>query len=284
MTLKYSSCEQYRNGFALSGTMALSISNNTESSREFTYYFDNLSWTIDEKLIKLSGYSSIVTEFNANTFEYLFTNDQQVLFTINDEQLLLDALLSVEEKGYETLFNLSGDLFMGDAGKVSFAIEDANGYPPYFSGGTMLLSGDKSSVCEVEGPYIRYLQDNDNDDVYDVGTYFADVNELLFGLASSKPLVAIANLSLPTQVSSPLLNYSETLNTTNPIQVSEGYYSDPDTNYEDLTVSYRWFINSLLVNDQTSNTLPPYLAVYGDDVSVSMVVSDGTNVVVGPEL
>jgi hypothetical protein len=284
MTLKYSRCEQYGNGFALSGTMALSISNNTESSRDFTYYFDNLSWKIDEKLIKLSGYSQIVTELIANTFEYFFINDQQVLFTINDEQLLLDALLSVEEKGYETLFNLSGDLFMGDAGKVSFAIEDANGYPPYFSGGTMLLTGDKSSVFEFEGPYIRYVQDNDNDDIYDVGTYFADANELLFGLASSKPLVAIANLSLPTQVSSPSLNYSETLDTTNPIQVSEGYYSDPDTDYEDLTVSYRWFINSLVVNDQTSNTLPPYLAVYGDDVSVSMVVSDGTNVVVGPEL
>ena len=91
-----------------------------------------------------------------------------------------------------------------------------------------------------------------------------------------KKLVDLAKLSLPpNSVGSPSkTNYSEVYTTTE-IVVEPGYYYDPDTAIDELEISYRWYINGNLLDNNSSNILPAYTAVSGDTVSVAMVVFDG---------
>jgi hypothetical protein len=66
----------------------------------------------------------------------------------------------------------------------------------------------------------------------------------------------------------------ESLNATTPLRVFAGDYTDRDNTTEELQLSYKWYINGNIVENQSSNTLPPYMAVFGDKVEVSMLVSD----------
>jgi hypothetical protein len=74
----------------------------------------------------------------------------------------------------------------------------------------------------------------------------------------------------------------ESLNATTPLRVFAGDYTDRDNTTEELQLSYKWYINGNIVENQSSNTLPPYMAVFGDKVEVSMLVSDGFSTVEGP--
>ncbi|MDP5130303.1 MAG: VCBS repeat-containing protein [Paraglaciecola sp.] len=281
LTLTYSNCEQGYIGYPISGTVAMTIGEISDSAEDYTLYFDNLSWQTNGQAVRLSGYSTVKAEEFLSTNRFTYLVEQHVLYVINnDEQALMDIVLEVEGRGNVLSFDIYGDMAFANAGKVTFNFEDIDGFPPYIWQGKMLLNGQQSAAFEFGPEHIRYVQDSDNDGEFDVGTYFSDITELLEGNASAKQLVALANLSLPPRVYSPNWNYyGDTLNTTDTIEVSEGYYEDPDSPYEDLIVSYRWYVNGEIVPDLNTAVFPPYTAFFGDVVSVSMLVSDGVNVV-----
>ncbi|WJG08690.1 hypothetical protein [Aliiglaciecola sp. LCG003] len=290
LAITYSNCAQADNGFPITGSVALTINTLTETSVNLTYYFDNLGWTYDDQFIKLTGYSDFISTGYTYSDNYAVENNQYVLFSIDDQQLLLDAELDITTIDYQDSVNLTGELFIGEKGKVAFSLEDVEGFPPYISSGNVLLSADKQvtfdfgSATDSNSDFIRYLEDNDGDGNYDVGAYFVDIYELLNGSVSTKQLVALAQMSIPPSVGSPYLSNYGDINTTTAIGVEAGYYSDPDNSNDELVVSYRWYINDQLVSNQSSNTLPPYLAVYGDSVRAAVVVSDGINSTESPSL
>jgi hypothetical protein len=278
ISLSYHGCRQGYYENAITGSAAINITKVTETSSEITYYFDNLSWQTEKDAIKLTGYSNIVSMRN-NAGDSSYRNKQHLLFTTNNiEQVLLEAELAYTYENEQSNIELTGDLFFREHGKIAIEIENMEYLPPYTDSGRILLSGSNKAAFEFESPYIRYVEDSTGDQQYDVGVYFVNADELLYGQAYGKNLVALAELSLPPTASRPGLNYSDKIDTTTPIEVYEGYYSDPDTPYEDLEVSYRWYLNGEVINGQTTNILPPYIAVYEDDLKVSMLVSDGANV------
>lgn len=281
LTLTYSNCEQDYFGSPVTGTVAMSINELSDNAEDYTVYYDNLRWQTDEQAVQLSGYSTIKAEAFPNTNNFSYFVEQHVLYEFNNQaQTLIDTDFKVERRNENITFNSTGDITFEDAGKVSFTFTDIDGLPPFIYQGQMLLSGQQSAAFEFSQEYVRYVQDSDNDGVYDVGTYFSDIYELLNSNASAKQLVALSNLSLPPKADAPSLNYyGTTLYTTDTIEVGEGYYTDPDTPIEELEVTFRWYINGEIVADLSTNVFPPYTAFYGDIVGVSMLVSDGINLV-----
>ncbi|MBU2879441.1 FG-GAP repeat domain-containing protein [Aliiglaciecola lipolytica] len=285
LAITYTNCNDVDNGFPITGSIALSIQTLTETEVDITYYFDNLGWTFDEQSIKLTGYSDFYSSQYDNDQNYSLENHQHVLFIIDDQQLLMDAQLEVVTVDYQDSFDLTGELFIGEEGKIAFSLEDAVGTPPFLSSGSVLLEADKLVAfdfgSDLSSNFIRYLEDTDSDGTYDIGTYFSNVSELLYGSVTAKTLVSVEMMSIPPTVDRPYLNNYDEITTTTAINLSPGFYNDPDNSSEDLTLSYRWYINNILVSEQTADTFPPYLAVYGDIVKAAMVVSDGVNSIEG---
>lgn len=280
ISLNYINCEQSDNDFAISGSAAISISELTDSSINITYYYDNLHWNVNGQSVQLSGYSNYISNENDTIGQFFDNNDQQILYTIdNKEQYFLNAQLDYSNQTNEYEANLSGELFIGDTGKVSLSLENVNDLPPYINSGKFILTGNNLAAFEFDRTYIRYVEDNNNDAIFDVGTFFSSRYELLNGVAASKQLVSLDILSLPPSSNSPRLVYGQTISTLTPIEISPGSYSDPDTDIDQLQISYRWYINDEIVSNNVSNILPAHLAVYGDSVKVTMLVSDGSNLI-----
>jgi hypothetical protein len=286
VSITYKNCQQIYSNYVMTGSVAMSIAQASETIQDFTVYFDNFSWTYEGQNFNLSGYSRIFAQDFPIENRFKYTISQHVLHTINNQdQTLIDVEYSIDSQNNNDVFNLSGEITLADSGKVTFSFEDVDGFPPYIYEGKMLLTGDKAAALEFGSEYIRYVQDSNDDNVFDIGTYFVDIYELLNGDASEKQLVDLANLSLPPQAYSPNWNnYGSVINTTTPIEVSEGYYFDPDDAPDDLQVSFRWYINDVIVPNLNTNTLPARMAVFGDLVSVTMLVSDGVNVVESSKL
>ena len=280
ISLSYNNCEQSDNNFAISGSAAISITELTESSINITLFYDNLHWNVNGQSVQLSGYSNYISTENDETGQFFDSNNQQLLFVINQkEQFFLNAQLDYSNQNNEYAANLSGDFLIGDQGKVSISLENVRDYPPYIHSGKFIISGDKVAAFEFNPSYIRYVEDSNNDAVFDVGTFFSGTYELLNGVASSKQLISLDNLSFPPSSNSPRLVYGQTINTLTPIEIRPGSYSDPDTDTDQLQISYRWYINDEIVTNNLSNILPAHLAVYGDSVKVTMLVSDGSSLI-----
>lgn len=282
LSLAFDNCLSGSVDTPINGNAAIVYNKLTDTAIEVTYYYDKLNWTAEGQKIQLTGLSKVVTNLNNSSGVTTLNNQQYLLFSIDDsEQILLEANLNLVEGSNVSTIDLAGDMFFNDKGKVSIKFEDIVDLPPNTLAGSMLLNGKNSAIIKFDNPYVLYLEDINNDNVYDVGTYFSDINELLYRSAESKYIVAIADLSLPPEVSRPNLNmsYFDKKDTTTPLSVFSGGYSDPDTPYEDLVAFYRWYINGEIVIGETSDTLPAYIAVYGDDVKVTMLVSDDVNTI-----
>ncbi|GAB5381337.1 MAG: hypothetical protein Alis3KO_32080 [Aliiglaciecola sp.] len=276
LSVTYSNCKQPNNNVAVSGKAALTINEISENNADIIYYYDNLAWQLNGQQIRLNGYSELKSTFSPNSGQYQLNSIQHVLFTIGNEQLLLEADLALVDGFQNFSLELSGNLYVKDEGRIQFDLDDVAGFPPYFGEGTVNLLGNKAVAFEFENGYseVKYVEDTNGDEQFDVGAYYINLDDLSYG-TETKTLVALTLLSLPPNISSPYLEYTETLNTTTPVMVSEGYISDPDTALEDLDVSYRWYLNGEQIAEQFSNVLPAHIAVFGDELEVSMVVFDG---------
>ena len=284
LSLNYNSCNQSENGFAINGNVAATITKYNENTLEITYYYDKLTWVTSDKTTTLTGYSLFKSSRNNSGYVEVI-NDLDVLFEIgSEEQIRLEALVGINQQGNNNPIEMSGDLYIANQGKVSFQLENVYDIPPYVNSGKLKLSGTSNVAFEFGNQFIRYVADSDSDGTYDKGTYFVDSSELLHGSTEHKQLVALSELSLPPRVNSPRSVYNKRFDTTTPVEVRAGSYSDPDTQAEQLSVSFRWYINDQLVVGETTETLPPHLAVFGDKLEVSMVVSDGSNSIESSQL
>jgi len=277
LSLTYNSCNQSENGFAINGNVAATITKYSEDMLEITYYYDKLTWVTSEKTTTLTGYSLLKSSRNNAGYTEV-ANELDVLFKIgSEEQIRLEALVGINQQGNNNPIEMSGDLYIAKQGKVSFQLENVYDIPPYINSGKLELSGTSNVAFEFGNQFIRYVADDNNDGTYDIGTYFYNASELIDGNVEHKQLVALSVLSLPPRVNSPRSVYNKRFDTTTPVEVRAGSYSDPDTQQEQLTVSYHWYINDQLIEGEATNTLPPYLAVFGDKLEVAMLVSDGAN-------
>lgn len=217
VSLTYDDCRNADHDSPITGSVAISFIKITDTSAELSYYFDNLRWQAEEQSLKLTGYSNLVSIRNYNTDVYSVHNKQHLLFTKNNQQVLLKAELALTNDSNQSSVELAGDLFFSDKGKIAVELENVFDFPPYIYSGRMLLNASNKAAFEFDYPYIRYVEDSNGDQNYDVGTYFVDINELLYGDAYSKRLVALAELSLPPTSNPPRLVYHDKIDTTTPL-------------------------------------------------------------------
>ncbi|WP_334022009.1 FG-GAP repeat domain-containing protein [Alteromonas sp. S015] len=277
IAMNYQDCWLQSNGVAISGSTAISIESASDSAVKFSMYFDSLTWTYEDKPYTLSGVVSIDGGFNESHGNYEEKNSQYVTFTIGSEQYKLEGDFDISSYPSETVNHAELDFYIGAKGKLAIEVESPDDFSPYMNIGEVVVAGDKTAMLLFDQGLISYLEDTDNDGNYDIGAFLIDLYDLIGGNLADRQLVAIADMSVPPIVYP--LDFWESVDTTTPITVSPSYYYDSDTAEGDLSVSYRWYINGIQVEDVTGNTLPAYRAVFNDVVEVTMVVSDGVNIV-----
>jgi len=275
VSLDYDACVGEA-GSRVDGHAAFRMVTLSDQKVDLVFYYDSLRWQRSGQSTVVSGYSRQTEDVDS------FVQVQDLLF-VSDGYMPV-RLSSKYNESINGSWSILGDLFIADKGRVSFVTNELIGSTPQFVGGSLILETDKTTAIQFDPNYIRYVEDIDGDKQFDVGSYFSSIEELLTGDTSSKQLVALSQLSLPPEVFEPRWDwYSNEVNTTTSITVEEGYYRDPDTPFDQLSISYHWYVNGTLLSE-TSNTLAPYQAVYGDVLEVAMVVFDGGNSVEGPRL
>lgn len=282
LTIDYNSCSPLNASQKIQGQEHLKINSSSEDQVKLSSFFNDIYFTQNESNYKLSGYQTL--EFidktsSSGTFErytstYLLTTsltDQSQVLHESELRYLLD-----QNNNYLSL-KVTGKVVDSDFGEVSYVreVNNNNSFNEMyeFKGASSRIKLEKQSHNIA-----RLMVDEDNDGQYDVGIYISSIESLESLDLASVVLVNLDELSLPPTVHSPYVQGYE-FRTTEAIVVEPGYYEDPDTPFEELEVYYNWYINGMLVDDQHSSTFPPYKAVFGDTLEVSMVVSDGQNVI-----
>jgi hypothetical protein len=275
LAISYNNCSDgYSNN--VTGNMAFSIKTATESQYNFSFNFDNLSWKEGNLTTSLTGTYGINSQETPNTSQYSNSIKTNLLYTYSGQTQALVQITQTQSYK-DNLFSwvISGSYFHSKIGQFNISTNALDGN---LEQGKIIFKGTNSSTLEFLNGPVKYTQDTDNNGIDDVGTYFASIYDLIDSNLSNKQLVDVAKMSLPPEASAPYGNNYQ-LYTTTPLTVSPGYYYDPDNSNDQLTVSYRWYINGQPVAGQTSNILPAHIAVFGDEVKVVMVVSDGINTV-----
>lgn len=277
IALTYNNCVLYANEFAISGNAAIAITSFSDTNIQYSLYFNNLRWQQDNQTTSLSGVISFSEQYNNGGFSVLST--QYVSFDVGGEEYMIDAEFLMSDDNGQFTGEVNAEFYTGSQGKFSVQMNSADSMPPYMYNGEVLIDGDIAAAFLFENGLITYAEDNNSDGTFDVGTYIVDFDELAVGDLTSKVLVALDLLSLPPEVGAPYFpSYSE-VSTLDEITVEKGYFYDPDNNDSELVFTYRWYINDELVSGVNGRTLPANVAVFGDTLEVSMVVSDGANVI-----
>ena len=279
LTLRYTNCEN-ENDWVMSGSVAVTVTALSDEEIAYTVNFAGLNWTIEGQSVAIYGTQThSETETNTN---YAVETTQYLTFDMGEVSLRMDSQSDISYS-FDTgvvNFDLSGDLYFSDAGKVNLAFTSNDGLPPYSYEGLLTLIADTTVTVQIEESNLLVNQDIDNDGTMDTGTYLASWSALMFDDISNVDLVSLDILSRPPQVYGVDWHFYEVLATT-PVQVSPGYYYDPDTPEEELEISYNWYVNGVLLEDQHSNVLPAGIVVHNDTLEVAMVVSDGANHIQG---
>ena len=276
-TIEYemTECQGYYSEAILTGKGAIVTSKGSTEELDVVLFFDNVNTT------ELDYYNGQVL----NTFTtsgYLQINNVNTYPPVKYQQNLVTKVngREVVTPMQDYFYNPSGDIYISDIGHIKVESEFDGNSPFYPSGGTISFSGKQNAQFEFSYNKAKYLVDTNNDGELDSGAYLNAFD--YFGTkqdTSQLTLVSIEELSLPPTVSRPGRLSWDDYYTTTPITVSPGSAYDEDTATEDLIIGFNWYINGVLVEDVTTSTLPAYKAIYGDEVKVSMVVSDGANVV-----
>lgn len=279
LSMTFTACNNGAQSRGVNGRAAVNINTMTDDTKNFEMYYDNFSYLSGDTPFVVSGYFGFqYTDFPS---ENRFVRTRDIIAHLNTEQqsIFLETIIVTESKSPFSSFEISGDIYLFDEGKSTFSSTNLSNVLPASRTGRLELNSNNLVMFEFEDPYIRYSQDTNNDGAFDIGAYFADPNDIAVRNVSSAELVAIADMSRPPLVLRPSHNSSKGTFTTEPIVVRNGVYDDIDTPRDELEISFKWYVNGELVPGQNSNVLPARTAFYPDELLVSMVVSDGINVV-----
>jgi len=279
LTLRYNNCENEYN-WVMSGSVAVTVTALSDQEVAYTVNFGGLSWNFEGQSVAIYG-TQTHRERETNT-SYVVETTQYLTFDMGEVSMRMDSQsdISYSFNTGEISFDLSGDLFFSDAGKVNLVFASNDGLPPNSYDGLLTLVADSTVTVQVQDSHLLINKDADNDGTMDTGTYLASWYALMFDDLSGTELVSLDILSRPPQVYGVDWYFYEVLATT-PVEVSPGYYYDPDTPEDELDITYNWYINGVLVEDQHSTVLPAGLVVHNDILEVAMVVSDGANRIQG---
>jgi len=266
---------------SINGSAAVRIDLSANSNVRSVTYYDELQISFENTRFSVTGYQSVneVTDEFGNyaadpitsylAIENLTTN----VTTIQNIDWNID-------NSRDHLIEASGEMIIANQAQINFEAEVG------FQGARYIYESENRLTLENAPGYFSFgsstqlisaTLDDDLDGEVDRGAYI-DRDSWLSGDLSLIEPVDINLLSLPPEVSRPYVANSRPF-TTDEIRVNPGAINDPDTPAEQLNISYRWYLNGSLLENQTSNTLPAGTAVFGDTVQVSMVVSDSSSTI-----
>lgn len=171
-----------------------------------------------------------------------------------------------------------GNLYHYLYGKVQLSDDALYDYPskPH---GKLILTGENqmSFSFELENSWLKVMLGSDSNGSFEKGLYFPFIDDshldFFYTDTSALHLFDSENLTYPPRVMKPSL-VSDELSTLADITVQLASITDLDTPIENLTIKYKWIINDIVLINQTTDTLPAGIAVYGDKVEVVIVVID----------
>ena len=284
ITLNYEHCNEYYEARDVKGIQTIKVNSNTQTRTEFTVYMNEIEFqnSINDTRYKATGYTySYINNAmdDGGNFEAKFRRHLVFTSLTNQEQLAIESDFSYtyfprEERSVQGEKGIIRD---SNLGEVSYEFDKIN---DYYNGDVeeYVLTGDTAIKLERVGyGAVKFLVDDNKDGDYELGAYVGSFDTFETLQATDINLVAIDDMTLPPVADMPrVLSYQP--KTSDALEVSAGYYHDEDTPNEELNYSFRWYVNGVLVEGETSNVLPPYIAVFGDEVKVTMVVSDGRNI------
>ncbi len=292
LALDFDGCQFYDDGHVITGKGAVTI--NSRNAESGIVYFNEANVRIsnyyEEREFSVSGYY----EFSGDSELSIYEQSQYLIFTpmgeedgeteteteTETEQVLSQWSKVQKYEDYPGENTLTGRVYMADTGFLD--VETVEPLTSFWSpdAGRVEFEGANEITAALDFEnydVVRYLEDTDGDDEFDRGAYIASYNDYLFSESVSLILVSIDSMSFPPEVYGLyFLSYSRT--TLDDVEVSSGSYSDRDTPDNELTVSYEWSINDVLVPGITGSVFPAGTAVFGDELGVRLVVSDGVNV------
>ncbi|MCF6442277.1 VCBS repeat-containing protein [Pseudoalteromonas luteoviolacea] len=274
ISAKFTNCSNYSDT-NISGNITVKISVDTN---QLGIYFDALQMSSQGKSQKLTGsLNAAQSDLNAHVGSVSITQNI-LLEDHNGDQIVSKMRINgSSDRNWDDGLNMSGSIMFNDSGILTVDAKDLTGYAPSYDSGEIKFTGKNSSATiSFSDSFPTYYLDSDLDNENDLGTYITNINEFIYGTQTDINPVPIDAMSLPPKVGNPF-NLVYMPDTTMPIIVEAGYYSDEDTAIEDLVVSFEWYVNDELVEGEYTNTLPAGVAVFGDVLEVAMRVSDGAN-------
>lgn len=271
-SITYEACKAYQSSSEINGTTVISANDFSTHSNEYSIFFDKLSSTSEQVTFLISGMISSTGDSNQSGYNIT----QFVTVSVNGEQYKLESEHLYTPNTTNPDYSARSNVFIDSIGKLSLTYEGDHFYPLASSNDSVTISADKNGLLTYYRGAIRYAEDNNKDGNYEKGVWLSDLEVFTTGTLNEYQLVELDQLTIPPSANPPKM-YASYVDTTTPVEVQPGHYSDLDTPTEDLVVSYRWYINDKIVPEVNGNVFPAYKAVFKDTLEVSMVVFDGSN-------
>ena len=282
--INYTNCGiSFANEWIFNGREILSLSLNGDERDILAAYYDNLELTFEGITTRFFGYaqSNQLSDDNSQTLQI----SRNLLITVPADNLQI-----VEKASYSALdvfFPLSNENnYVGSLKFSEFGALEIDrswgrvvGDPSFDI--TNFTAFNAVRLEGIEGQFVKFLLNDDGDSVFELGTYLGDFFQWREADFSNITLVNANIISIAPEPRKPYI-VNTNVTTFDEIVVLQGDILDRDTAISDLDISYRWYINDELVEGFTTSILPSKLAVFGDTVSVSMVVSDRANFIESP--
>lgn len=282
LMIEYEQCSLYDwKDIELTGTAAVNIFQLEENESSFTSYYNELQVIQGDVAYEVSGYASYAYSYeDSDSYEtnVEISNNLIISNISNGTQLLDQTIFTYTGNDSKREYSRAGTIYITDIGKIEF---DRRWGQDFTSDNdwhdvTTLIGQNSAKLEVVNESYMQYAQDDNQDGIYDVGAYLGNYYNWVYANLSELELVSFELLSLPPEIyQNPYFTSSYT--TLDEIVVEPGYFEDPDTPADQLSVSFNWSINGELVEEYTDSSLPSRLAVFGDEVTVYFTVSDGVN-------
>ena len=275
----YDQCLHYYLSAYHDGQFSVAITKSDDDNFEATSYFTSLSIGRGSQRATLKGLMKAEISYDPRTGYYNEELIQYMAATFNGEAYKINgtAFDGFNGLGYSSEFE--GTMHIGSKGKLDFSYFSEEGGLPYASQGSLVVKGNRTAGIDIMQGAVRYGEDTNGDDTYDVGVFFSSIETFASSNTANIVLYDIETISAPPVAGEPYYYAYDPVYTSDDITVDEGYYYDSDTPESDLSVSYRWYINNVVIEGVSGSTLPAYNAVFGDELKVTMVVSDGVNIV-----
>ncbi len=280
LRLTFSDCANHPI-FQVNGDATISFEAITEDRVEYSVYFNELSVTAGDELFLFREAHTITGYINISyrTQSYDFVRTENLLYTPQSGGQQFYSQMTTRYNDNEE--GASGQIYLGDEGYLNVDA-DTGLYIARYGDAQIRFQGANDISVSLNISYrspTEYLVDDNGDGEFDRGAYISSLDEFMNTENVELTLVNIDELSLPPVVmSAPRIENSyPTPTTLSEIIASPGYYEDDDTPTEELTLSYEWQINDVVVDDVTGPIFPAGRAVFDDVVSVLLIVSDGTS-------